>query len=104
MKFIFPKNYNYNMKLFGFISYSTAIIDVVLGIIIFGIVNLIFKSMNLKIYFFIGTYLPILLFSILGINRENFLTVVIYIFKYFKNRKVYLYQKESIKIITKNDI
>ena len=84
MKFIFPKNYNYNMKLFGFISYSTAIIDVVLGIIIFGIVNLIFKSMNLKIYFFIGTYLPILLFSILGINRENFLTVVIYIFKYFK--------------------
>ena len=104
MKFIFPKNYNYNMKLFGFISYSTAIIDVILGIIILGIVNLIFKSMNLKIYFFIGTYLPILLFSILGINRENFLTVVIYIFKYFKNRKVYLYQKEPIKIITKNDI
>ena len=104
MKFIFPKNYNYNMKLFGFISYSTAIIDVILGIIIFGIINLIFKNMNLKIYFFIGTYLPILLFSILGINRENFLTVVIYIFKYFKNRKVYLYQKEPIKITTKNDI
>ncbi len=98
MKFIFPKNYNYNMKLFGFISYSTAIIDVILGIIIFAIVNFLFNSINLKIYFFISIYLPILLFSIFGINRENFLSVMVYIIKYFKNRKVYLYQKEIIRI------
>ena len=93
MKFIFPKNYNYNLKLFGFISYSTAIIDVILGVLIFCITNFIFKSISLKIYFFIGLYLPILMFSILGINRESFINVILYIIKYIKNRKVYLYKK-----------
>ncbi len=93
MKFIFPKNYNYNLKLFGFISYSTAIIDVILGVLIFSITNFIFKSISLKIYFFIGLYLPILMFSILGINKESFINVVLYIIKYIKNRKVYLYKK-----------
>lgn len=95
MKFIFPKNYNYNLKLLGFISYSTAIIDVILGVLIFGLVNFIFKTINLKIYFFIGLYLPILMFSILGINKESFISVVRYIFKYFKNRRVYLYNKND---------
>lgn len=103
MKFIFPKNYNYNLKLFGFISYSTAIIDVIIGVVLFVIINFIFSSINLKIYFFIGIYLPILLFSILGVNRENILVVLRYIIRYFKNRKVYLYQKETIRIeITKD--
>lgn len=93
MTFVFPQNYNYNMKLLGFISYSTAILDAILGIVIFGIVNLIFNSLNLKIYFFIGFYLPILLFSVFGINRENVIIVIRYIYKYIKNRKVYLYMK-----------
>ena len=93
MKFIFPKNYNYNLKLFGFISYSTAIIDVILGVLILGLVNLVFKSINLKIYFFIGLYLPIVMFSVLGINKESFISVLRYIVKYFKNRRVYLYRK-----------
>ncbi len=93
MKFIFPKNYNYNLKLFGFISYSTAIIDVILCVLILGLVNLVFKSINLKIYFFIGLYLPIVMFSVLGINKESFISVLRYIVKYFKNRRVYLYRK-----------
>ena len=98
MKFIFPKNYNYNMKLLGFISYTTALIDAIMGIIIFGIVNLFFHNMSLKIYFFIGIYLPILLFSIFGINKESFIDVVRYIFKFIKNRKIYLYDKtKSLK-------
>ncbi len=95
MKFLFPKNYNYNLKLLGFINYSTGIIDVILGALIFGLVNLIFKSINFKIYFFIGLYLPILLFSVLGINKESFISVVRYIFKYFRNRRVYFYNKSG---------
>ena len=93
MKFIFPKNYNYNLKLFGIISYSTAVIDIILGIIVFGFVNFIFKTISLKIYFFIGLYLPILMFSFFGINKESFLDVTRYIFKYLINRRVYLYNK-----------
>ena len=98
MKFIFPRNYNYNMKLLGFISYTTALIDIIIGIIIFGIVNLIFDNISLKIYFFIGLFLPILLFSIFGINKESFVDVVRYIFRFIKNRRVYLYDKtKSVK-------
>lgn len=95
MKFIFPKNYNYSMKLLGFINYSTAMIDTIIGVIIFGIVNFIFSNLSLKIYFFIGLYLPILLFSIFGINKESFIDVTRYIFKFIKNRKVYLYDKTN---------
>ena len=93
MKFVFPKNYNYSLKLLGFISYSTAIFDVIVGCLIFVFVHFIFNSMNFKIYFFIGLYLPVLMFSILGVNKESFLSVICYIFKYIKNRKVYVYEK-----------
>ena len=98
MKFIFPKNYNYNMKILGFISYTTALIDVIIGIILFGIVNLFFDTISLKIYFFIGLFLPILLFSIFGINKESFIDVTRYIYRFIKNRRVYLYDKtKSVK-------
>lgn len=93
MHFIFPKNYDFRPKLLGFIEYSTAIIDSILGILIYSIVNFIFKDIDLKIYFFIAFFFPILIISILGINRENFISVFIYMFKFFKNRKVYLYNK-----------
>lgn len=95
MKFIFPKNYNFKSKLFGFIDYSTALIDVVLGTLIFFITNLLFKNINLKIYFFVGLFFPILLFSILGVQKESFLNVLFYIIKFFKNQNVYLYKKDD---------
>ena len=93
MHFIFPKNYTFKPKLLGFIEYSTAILDTVLGIIIYFIVNTIFTNLTIKIYVFIALFFPIVLFSILGINRESVISVFIYIFKFFKNRKVYLYNK-----------
>ena len=95
MKFIFPKNYNFKSKLFGFIDYSTALIDVVLWMLIFFITNLLFKNINLKIYFFVGLFFPILLFSILGVQKESFLNVLIYIIKFFKYENVYLYKKDD---------
>jgi hypothetical protein len=44
MKFIFPKNYKYNAKILGFIDYSTAIFDTIIGVILFLIIHLIFKK------------------------------------------------------------
>ena len=93
MHFIFPKNYNFKAKLFGFIDYSTAIVDTVLGIIIYCIVNYIFNSLDIKIYVFISLFFPILLFSILGINKENILSITCYMFKFFKNQNIYLFKK-----------
>ena len=93
MHFIFPKNYDFRPKLLGFIEYSTAIIDTILGIILYSIINLIFTDIDLKIYFFISFFFPILIISVIGINRENFISVFLYIFKFFKNRNVYLFNK-----------
>lgn len=93
MHFIFPKNYNFKPKLLGFIEYSTAIIDSIFAIILYGFVNLIFTSINIKIYVFISCFFPIFLISILGVNRESIVSVCIYMFKFIKNQNIYLYRK-----------
>lgn len=93
MKFIFPKNYNFKYKLLGFIDYTTAILDTIIGFILFGFVHFFIRSITLKIYVFIIIYLPIFLFSIFGLGRENLLSVLFYLFKFFKNRNIYLYNK-----------
>ncbi len=97
MNFIFPKNYNFKSKLLGFIDYSTAILDSILGIIIYFFVNLIFTNITIKIYVFISLFFPLLLISILGINRESFISVFCYMFKFVKNQNVYLYSRNYKK-------
>lgn len=92
MKFIFPQNYNFKNKIFGFIDYPTAILNVVWDAFIFSMVDLIFINLTLKICIFIILCFPLLLFSILGFNHENILYVIIYIFKYAKSKKLYLYK------------
>lgn len=93
MHFIFPKNYNFKPKLLGFIDYSTAIIDTVIGVIIFFFANLLFSSIDIKIYVFISLFLPVLLISIIGINKESFVSVFKYMVKFIRNQKVYLYKR-----------
>ena len=95
MKFIFPQNYDFNTKLLGLIDYSTAILNIVWGILIYVLVNIIFLSLNLKIFFFIVLVFPILLFSVIGINGENVIYVCSYLLKYIIKQKLYFYEKES---------
>ena len=45
MKFIFPQNYNFKIKLLGFIDYPVAIFNIILWIIIYFLINLIFKDL-----------------------------------------------------------
>lgn len=93
MKFIFPQNYNFNSKLFGFIYYSTAILNIVWFSFVFCFINLFFSNLNLKIFLFIVLCFPVLLFSIIGFNHENIIYVFLYVSKYIRNPKVYLYKK-----------
>lgn len=93
MKFIFPKNYNFKYKLLGFIDYWTAILDAIIGFVLFGIINIFIHTISTKIYIFIIIYIPILLFSIFGLANENLLSVIYYMFKFFKNRGVFLYSR-----------
>lgn len=95
ISFIFPKNYKFKSKLLGFIDYETAIVVVIYGIVLFTILNLIFSNLNIKIYMFVSLYFPIILFAFLGINNENIIDVIKYLFKFFISQKVILYEKHT---------
>lgn len=93
LKFIFPQNYNFKSKILGFIDYSTAIIDIIWGILIFGLLNILPVNFSFKIFVFVVLVFPVLLISIVGFNSENIVSVCSYIFKYIVKPKVLLYKK-----------
>lgn len=93
MKFIFPQNYDFKMKLLGFIDYQVAILNILLWLVIYFFINLLFKSLYTKIIVFISIAFPIFLISIVGFNHENLFYVITYIIKFIKNSRVYLYIK-----------
>ena len=95
MKFIFPQNYSFKNKFLGIIDYSSLILIISWGLIVFLLVRLFIENINIQIFIFIIFFLPILLFSIIGFNHENIIYIFIYIFKYFKNNKLYLYSKNN---------
>ena len=72
MKFIFPQNYDFSTKLFGLIDYSTAILNIIWSGLVLILINIIFHSLNVRIFFFIILSLPVLLFSVIGINRRKY--------------------------------
>ena len=93
MKFIFPKNYNFKAKLFGILDYSTLFFNLFWDTFVFCFLNLFITNINLKILLFIVLCLPILFFSILGLNHENICQVLFYLFKYLVKPKIYLFYK-----------
>ena len=95
MKFIFPQNYSFKNKLFGFIDYSTAILNILWDAFIFCCLDFFPFSITIKISCFIILCFPLFLLSIFGLNHENILYVSIYMFKFIKNRRIYLYSKLS---------
>ena len=94
MKFIFPQNYNFKSKLFGFIDYSTVILNLVWGLIVFGIVFFLIPNITMKIGIFIILFLPFAVFSIIGFNHEKTLYILMYLYKYVSSPKLYLYSKK----------
>lgn len=92
MKFIFPQNYNFNYKLFGFIDYTTIFLNIFFGLIIYLISN-IFNNLYLKLCFFIILFFLFLLVSIIGFNNEKILYIIKYIYLYIKSPKYYIYKK-----------
>ena len=95
MKFIFPQNYSFKNKLFGIIDYSTLALNIIWDLFVFCILDLIIKNLSIKISILIILCFPLLLFSIIGFNHENFISVLIYLFKFIKNPKLYYYSKNK---------
>ncbi len=94
MKFIFPQNYNFNIKLLGIIDYTAAIVDGIWGIVVFFVLNIFFKSISIKIFLFIILVFPVAILSIVGVDGENLLYFLTYILKYIFKQKLYLYEKK----------
>ena len=94
MKFIFPQNYSFKSKLFGFIDYSTLILNIIWDFFVFCILDLFRISFTLKISIFIIFCFPLFLFSIVGFNHENFIYVISYLLKYILSQKIYFYNKK----------
>lgn len=96
MNFIIPKNYKFKPKLLGLIDYPSAILCSIWAVILYALVNILFTSLSIKVYFFLGLFVPVILFCIVGINNENVISVIFYILKYFIKQKVYLYKKRNL--------
>lgn len=92
MKFIIPQNYDFSSKLFGFIDYSTAILNVFWCALVFCLINFIKIKLIIKIFLLIVFCMPVLLFSIVGFNHENIVYVLLYMLKYAFSQKIYLYK------------
>lgn len=95
MKYIFPQNYAFKNKLFGFIDYSTLAINVIWDLFIFCLLDLLIPNLTIKISYFIIFCFPLFLFSIIGFNHENFIYVLLYLFKFIKKPKLYFYSKNN---------
>lgn len=93
MKFIFPQNYSFKSKLFGFIDYSTLFLNIIWDLFIFCLLDLFSINISLKISIFIIFCFPLFLFSIIGFNHENFVYVLTYLFKFVFSKKIYFYSK-----------
>lgn len=108
MKFIFPQNYKFNSKILGIIDYETVVLNLIWSGVIYFIINLIFKNINIKIFLFILLAFPVLLFSIIGVEGEDFFDVIIYMTKFIIKPKLLFYNvlyedknKKMIKIVIK---
>ena len=93
MKFIFPQNYNFSNKLFGFFDYSTAVFLVCWCLIIGFLLHVLIPFWTLKIVLFIVLCFPLVLFSIIGFNNENILYVIGYLLRFSKKNKCIFFRK-----------
>ena len=80
--------------LFLLIAESVSILFFMFFTIIYFIIKFLFNNITIKIFVFIVFSLPFLLFSIFGVKQENILSIFIYIFKYYRNHRLYLYSKK----------
>ena len=93
MKFIFPQNYNFDNKLFGFIDYATLILNILWGVFVYFFINLFIDNFSIKIFLFVILFLPVFLFSIIGFNQEKITYIFKYVYIFLRRPKIYLFKK-----------
>ena len=95
MKFIFPQNYNFKVKLLGFIEYTTLFLNIIWGFFVYLISCIFSGNIFLQITVFIVLFFPFLLFSIIGFNNESLFYIIKYLYTYLLSPKYYVYKKNN---------
>lgn len=93
MNFVFPNNYAFKNKLFGFISYTSVFINLIWEFTIFFILNIFNINLSIKVFLFIFLCFPLIIFSVLNNRNENVFLVIIYILKFTFSKKLYFFRK-----------
>lgn len=93
MKFVIPQNYNLKNKFLGFLNYSTIAVNLIWIFLVFNILKLFSLSLHIQISVTIILGLPLVLFSILGVNNESIFQIILYLLKYFLKTKIYIFYK-----------
>ena len=93
MHFIIPKNYKFKNKIFGIIDYSTALINIIWGVIVYFILKKIAISFSIKAFIFSTLVFPVLLCTLLGFNNESPIYTIKYLIRFLVRPKVYLFRK-----------
>ena len=93
MNFIITQNFKYKNKFLGFIDYQTIILNIIFDIIMYKLLSIFIVEIYIQILLLIILCFPFLLLSIFFSNNENILNVILYIYTYVKNPKIYIYKK-----------
>lgn len=93
LKFVIPQNYNLKNKFLGFLNYSTIVVNLVWIFLIFNVLKLFSLPFHIQISLTIILCLPLILFSIIGVNNESIFQIILYLLKYFLKTKIYIFYK-----------
>ena len=94
-KYIFPMNYKQKEKFMGVIDYKVLVVCGIFLAIIFFIVKNLSVTLFSKIVTFIVVAGCPTIFILIGINGENMVDFIYFIFKFFIKCKVYVYRNDD---------
>lgn len=92
MIYIFPKNYEYKEKLFGILSYSSVIINIIWIIFIYNMLKNVKIEIIYKINILTILEFPLIIYTYLK-REEELMYRLWYIIRFIFKRKLYIFKK-----------
>ena len=91
--YIIPQNYDTPGKFLGIFDYTSLFIIAGWAGFLLGIIHLIPAGLTIKVYIFMFLFIPFAIFTLVGINNDPIISFFIYVQKFLKNSRIYLYSK-----------
>ncbi len=96
-EFVFPLNYKEKEKFLGIIEYRVLAVLIAFGVGVFFLLKNINIELVLKVILFITVMVFFSILILIGINGENMLDFLWFVFKFVVRDKVYVYRKTEEK-------